>query len=139
MPTKVTGGASVAVGDTVAYCERGEFRSPPPVICTVVRITRTGMTVKLPNGSTINRAFRTTYRVRSWGGGIGEHYNFGRLDGRERWLRELPAGLSAVTDYQRGLVSVVLTDEDIRNHLTTSNRLAELAAWLAREVPAGTP
>lgn len=135
MAVEVTNGSVVKVGDVVEY---HELDRQGWVICTVCRITAKGLTVRLPNGKTLNRPFRVTYRIRSWGGGTGNHYNFRRLDGRERWLLEMPKALEVVADCRRGLVSVVLTAENVRDHLT-ANHLAALADWLAREVPEGTP
>lgn len=139
MATFVTDGKAVAVGDIVTYHQRGKHRSPPPVVCTVVRATRTGLTVKLPDGSMVSRQFAVTYRVRAWGGGTATHHNFHRLDGRERWLLAKPEGLNVVADYHRGFSTVILTADDVRDLRTTTIRLAELADWLEREVAKGTP
>jgi hypothetical protein len=51
----------------------------------------------------------------------------------------MPKALDVIADRRRGLVSVVLTAENVRDRFTTSNHLVALADWLAREVPEGTP
>jgi hypothetical protein len=129
----------VSVGDAVEYFQRGKRRNPAPVPCTVVRITRTGLTVRMPDGSTTNKRIATPYKSSTWDRKTHVHYNFHRPDARERWLADRPKALSPLVDYARGFVSVVLTADDVRNHAATSMKLLALANWLAREVPQGVP
>lgn len=60
MAVEVTNGSVVKVGDVVEYHERDDYRSQPPVVCTVDRVTAKGLTVKLPDGKKLNRPFLVT-------------------------------------------------------------------------------
>ena len=140
MTTDVRSAADVAPGDLVEYQPHDAWRSPPPVVCEVVRVSKASLTIKLSDGTQIRKAYVTRYTSRSFRGpSHHERFNFRRLDAHDRWLRKMPmTPLSVVTDH-RGLVSVVLTAADVRDHFTTANRLAALADWLAAEPAKGAP
>ena len=140
MTTDVRSAADVAPGDLVEYQPHDAWRSPPPVVCEVVRVSKASLTIKLSDGTQIRKAYVTRYTSRSFRGpSHHEWFSFRRLDAHDRWLRKMPmTPLSVVADH-RGLVSVVLTAADVRDHFTTANRLAALADWLAAEPAKGAP
>lgn len=141
MTTAVSTASDVRPGDLVEFAPYNNFRQAPPVVCTVVKVGKSSLTFMAPNGTTQRKSFTTVYTSRSFGRGTSRHthHNFRRLDARDRWIREIPRGLSVIADAHRGFVSIVLTADDVRSHVTTGNRLALLADWLAREPPRGAP
>ncbi len=140
MMTIVNGPADVRPGDLVEFVPYNNFRTPPAIVCTVVKVGKSSLTFTTPDGQTQRKAFTASYVSRShFRSSRGTHHNFRRLDARDRWMREIPRGLSVTADAYRGFVSIVLTAADVRDHATTSNRLALLADWLAKEPDRGTP
>lgn len=141
MTTDVRSAADVAPGDLVEYRPHDAWRSPPPVVCEVVRVGKSSLTIKLSDGTQIRKAYVTRYTSRSSPGRSSRHewHNFSRLDAHDRWLRKMPKTPFHVVADQRGFVSVVLTATDVRDHFTTANRLAALADWLAAEPSKGVP
>ena len=140
MTTDVRSAADVAPGDLVEYQPHSAWRSPPAVVCEVVLVRKASLTIELVDGTQIRKAYVTRYMSRSMcGTSRHEWFNFRRLDAYDRWLRKMPrTPLSVVADH-RGLVSVVLTADDVRDHFTTANRIAALADWLAAEPAKGVP
>lgn len=141
MTAAVTGAADVRPGDLVEYSPYSNFRTPPAIVCTVVKVGKSSLTFTTPDGQTQRKAFTTSYTSRSFGRVPTRHtrHNFRRLDARDRWMREIPRDLHVTADVYRGFVSVVLTADDVRDHVTTSTGLALLAEWLTKEPPRGTP
>lgn len=146
MSVAVTSAADVRPGDLVEFAPYNNFRQAPPVVCTVVKAGKSSLTFTAPNGTTQRKSFTTAYTSRSFGRGPTRrgptrhvHHNFRRLDARDRWMREIPRGLNITADAYRGFVSIVLTADDVRDHVTTSNHLALLADWLAKEPARGAP
>ena len=140
MTTDVRSAADVAPGDLVEYRPHAAWSTPPTVVCEVVRVSKASLTIKLADGTQIRKAYLTRYTSRSMRGtSRHEWFNFRRLDAHDRWLRKMPrTPLSVVAD-RHGLMSVVLTAADVRDHFTTANRLAALADWLAAEPAKGAP
>lgn len=141
MSTAVAIASDVRPGDLVEFAPYNSFRQAPPVVCAVVKVGKSSLTFTVSNGTTQRKSFTTVYTSRSFGRGPSRHthHNFRRLDARDRWIREIPRGLRITADAHRGFVSIVLTADDVRDHVTTSNRLALLADWLAKEPPTGAP
>lgn len=141
MTTVVRNSGDVAPGDHVEYQPYNAWRSPPPVVCEVLRVGKSTLTVRAPDGSEIRKAYVTRYTSRSSFRGQSRHEltNFRRLDAHDRWLRDMPKASFHVGADHRGFVSAVLTAENVRDRYTTANQIAVLADWLEAEPARGKP
>lgn len=128
MRSSIEGPDGINPGDQVDYNEHGRMRTKTTQV-TVVKASASGLTVRLPDGTEVRRAYTAKVKSGVWGGGTSIHHNFSRLDAHDLWRRARPVSDLFGHDGKITIKSNLLRD----NPTAVFDELAAIAAWLKLE------
>lgn len=134
MTDPIYGPRDVKPGELVDYHKHG-FRTITTQVA-VVRVTKSGLVVRMPDGTEIRRGYSVMVDGGAWNRGKRSHVNFDKLSAHDLWEAARPVTTTCAVELRGG---VLIKRDQLRD--APDLVLAEvraIAEWLGRE-PKGTP